>query len=214
MTTTKPRVQNITRAFRAASTADRAEGLFWYNRAWNLALELDPINPKRAVAVMAVLSPRVRWDRNMYLARKAYAMHGAAFLHSSWGMPNPFRSPQMFSVGFGCLGNSAQKAFRILAGEDIFTVMSGEKVNAFYNNICGDDDYVTVDRHAIDIAVGKVLDDNARAKAIAGKDGYSTVAKMYVSAAKILSREYGFYITPPQVQAVTWVYWRRNKGVA
>ena len=205
----KPRVQNITAAFRAASTSERAEGINWYGRALNLATELDPADPARGAAVIAVLSPMLSWPRNMLLARQAYAM-SAGYV----GVGNPFASPEMQALNLGCLKKNATKAFRILAGIPAETVVSGEKVTSFYSNILGVAENVTVDRHAIDIACGKPLSDAERSKVIGGKAGYDNVAAMYRRAAEILSSEMKFYITPAQVQAVTWVYWRRNKAVA
>lgn len=208
----KPRTQNITAAFRAAATADKSDGITWYSRALDLARELDPNNIERGAAVIAVLSPQLSWPRNIILARKVYAMHGAAYL----GTPNPFLSPVMASAGFGCLPRNAVKAFQIVAGGDIATIVSGPKVTSFFANIIAPEavESVTVDRHAIDIAVGSALSDNERARAIAGKDGYRRIAKMYVSAAGILSKEMGIHLTPNQVQAVTWVYWRKNHALA
>lgn len=211
-TGTMMRTQNITATFRAAPTADKADGITWYSRALDLARELDPHNVRRGCAVIAVLSPMLSWPRNMQLARKAYAMHGAAYL----GMVNPFLSPDMAVVGFGCLNKNAHKAFSILAGGDIDKIVSGPKVTSFFANIIAPDaiESVTIDRHAIDIAMGRAMSDSERAKAIAGKDGYKRIAKMYVSAATILSREIGVSLTPNQVQAVTWVYWRKTHAQA
>src|SRR6478609_7392175 len=51
-------------------------------------------------------------------------------------------------------------------GEVRLDVLSGEKVRSFYLNIMGESDSlesVTVDRHAIDIAVGRVLTNAERA---------------------------------------------------
>jgi hypothetical protein len=71
----------------------------------------------------------------------------------------------------------------------------------------GDDsiDAVTIDRHAIDVACGVVQSDTDRALAIRGKAGYRKIADMYVEAASIIGG-----ITPAQLQAIVWVYWRRS----
>jgi hypothetical protein len=205
------RTQNVTKAFRAASTADRADGVTWYPRARALARELDPADPVRGAAVIAVLSPMLAWPRNVKLAREAYAI-----MRPYLGTVHPFASPAMLASRLGCLRGSATKAFRILAGEAPENVVGGQKVTSFFNNIVDPaaDPGVTVDRHAIDIAFGKVMSDDERSKAIAGKNGYDNLAKLYKNASKVLSKELGVYITPNQVQAVTWVYWRRNMAKA
>lgn len=205
-----PNTQNIVYAFHAASTEDKSQGITWYPQAMSLARELDPADPVRAAAVLAVLSPLKSWRINMRLARFAYGMYSMAPV----GRPHPIASPDVLALSMPCFKRNAAKAFRILAGEPIEQNVKGDKVERFFSNITGDHKNVTVDRHAIDIACGKVLSDGERAKVIAGKNGYANVARKYVSAARILSRELGVYITPPQVQAVTWVYWRKNQAQA
>ena len=205
-----PNTKNICATFRSASSEDKSVGITWYAEAMSLACELDPIMPERAAAVLAVLSPLKSWRMNMRLARQAYGMYSMFPV----GKPHPLASPEMLALSLGAFRRNGAKAFRILNGEPIDQNVKGDKVSRFYSNIVGDMNNVTVDRHAIDIACGKVLSDSERSKVIAGKNGYSNVARKYVSAARILSREMGVYITPPQVQAVTWVYWRKNHAQA
>lgn len=206
----KPSVKNIVDTFRLAPAEDKSQGLLWYPEAMALARELDPARPERAAAVLAVLSPLKSWPINMRLARQAYGMHSFGRV----GMPNPIASPAILALSLGCFKRNGEKAFRILAGEPIENCVKGDKVERFYSNILGNMDNVTIDRHAIDIACGKVLTDGERSKVIAGKNGYHNVAKMYVKAAKAISAEMGFYVSPPQVQAVSWVYWRKAKAKA
>lgn len=190
----KTSTRNITRTFRNATDADRAAGREWYARAHALAVELDPENPRRGAAVIAVLSPMLSWPRNVQLARDAYA-----------GRP------------LGCLSRNADKARRILAGEAPETVVSGSKVTAFWQTIADPTNLnapVTVDRHAVDIAAGRPLDDTARAALLSGKARYEAIADLYRRAAKILSRETGEHWTAHEVQAVTWTYWRRTTAQA
>lgn len=186
--------RNVTRAFRAATDDDRSAGREWYARAHALAVELDPADPRRGAAVIAVLSPMASWPRNVQLARDAYA-----------GRP------------IGCLGRNADKARRILSGEDPDSVVSGDKVRAFWQTIAdpsATDVPVTIDRHALDIAAGRVLDDATRGAHLRRKGAYAAAGEAYRRAARILSRETGEEWTAPAVQAVTWTYWRRERAQA
>jgi len=188
----KVSIRNITRVYRASTPDDRVEGRRWYATARQLAESLDPENPVRAAAVIAVLSPQLSWRRNVVEAQNAYA-------------GRPIRT----------LGRSADKARRILAGEDPEDVVSGPKVRAFWRTIVdpADPRAVVIDRHAIDIAAGRILGDRVRGNYLARAGAYDTVCDSYRRAARILSREDNSDISPAAVQATTWVYWRRERAL-
>lgn len=186
---TTPRVQNITRAFRAASQADTLSGMDWYARARRLSEKLDPENPSRAAGVIAAMSPLMSWPQNVKQAQNVYA-----------------------GIGAKGLSKNVAKAHAIYAGGNPEEILGGSKVRSFFTNIMYPENGtpVTVDRHAIDIACGKVQSDTERNSVIKGKAGYQKIADMYRRAAVILSKEYGVPILPQQVQAVTWVSWRNT----
>jgi len=185
--------RNITRTFRAATPSDRETGVGWYTAAHRVAAALDPRDPIRAAAVIAVLSPLLPWPRNVTEARNAYT-------------GGPIRA----------LGPNARKALRIVAGEDPEFIVSGPKVRAFWRTIAdpAEPQAVVVDRHAIDVAAGRVLGDRVRSTYVARAGAYDAVSEMYRRAARRLSREHGLLFTPATVQAITWVYWRREHAVA
>lgn len=193
-------VANVVRAFRSATVADLSEGTDWYRRAHALAVELDPRCPRRAAAVLAVLSPMMSWKRNAELARQAYYLAGTTTNRAA------------IADGLACLKGNAVKAARILTGDDPDAVVSGPKVRAFWLAICdpSNAEAIVVDRHAVDVAVGRVTDDETRGKLLAGRRRYGQVAECYRQAAVKLSALLGRTITPVEVQAVTWVYWRRT----
>lgn len=181
---------NILAAYVKASDADISDGIEWYARALELARELDPTNVRRAVGIIAVLSPMTSWPQNVVKARQVYAT-GATY-----GTKD--------SVG---------KAIRIFNGENPDNVVSGPKVTSFYHNILGDNARVTIDRHAIDVAYGKVQTDSERANAVKttkARDGYGMIRDAYNHVANIISEETGKIVTGAQMQAIVWVYWRRN----
>ena len=185
MTNTTPHTNHILAAYMRSSDADRADGLAWYDNARTLASVLSPNDIARGAGVIAALSPMTSWPLNVK------------------------RATEVFDTGTTKgLTRNVDKAVRIYNGESPLSVLSGDKVRAFYLNIMGVHtvDAVTVDRHAIDVACGNVLSDTERAAAIRGKAGYGKVASMYVEAASVI----GGGITPAQLQAVVWVYWRRN----
>lgn len=180
--------RNITRAFRAASHRDLLDGMDWYSRANTFAHTLDPDNPSRAAGVIASLSPLTAWPLNVRYSTAVYEN-------------TPFRT----------LGTNMRSAFDIFNGANPEIRLRGPKVRAFYFTIADPlhPDAVTVDRHAVDIAYGHVTPNNGKERSLS-KTEYRRIADMYIRAAKIISSEYARVILPHQVQAVTWVYWRRN----
>lgn len=188
-----PSTRNITKIFRQTSTDDRIEGLGWYATAREVAAQLDPADPARGAAVLAVLSPRTSWPQNVKLAQDAYAGRKV-----------------------GALGANVRKAARILDGEDPADVVTGDKVRAFWLTIVDPSDprAVVVDRHAFDVACDQVTDDATRGRYLGRVGKYAELADLYRRAAKIISKETGQSWTPAAVQATTWVYWRRERAAA
>lgn len=182
----RPRTSNILSVFSQATVAELDEGLNWYREAHGLASRLDAAKPSRAAGVIAALSPITPWERNIHLAIRAFEDGEAS----------------------GTLGRNVEKANRILNGEDPLDVLSGHKVRAFYSCIAHPETSKTVciDRHAFDVAHGKVTNDPTR-NVLRSAKHYDTVARAYVRAAD----ELGY--SAPAVQSVTWIVWRRLKGL-
>lgn len=215
----RPTTPNVLRIFRAATPDEIADGREWYRRARLLAEELAAAewqrgnvpgdergDVDRAAAVIAVLSPRQSWDRNVTLARQAYTQ--AIYRRTS-----PESTRATIVEYLPTLGRQREQVARLLVDrDDPDDVVRGPKVRAFWHTIAHPDDprAVVVDRHAIDVACGAVLDDARRGKLVGRKGGYDTLAACYVRAAKQLNSE-GTEppITPAEVQAVTWHVWRR-----
>lgn len=111
---------------RIPQLAKRGEsGRDWYATAY-IALRTEAsaleISVDRFAGIVAVLSPRLPWDRNI-----AYATH---LVRSGW---------------CPALGRSVGKALRIRAGEPSLSVLSGPKVRAFYRALLGDPDACVLD---------------------------------------------------------------------
>lgn len=188
----KPNAARIVEVWRQATVSELAEGMAWYADAHALAVKLDPANPRQAAGVIASLSPMLSWGQNVNLAVRAYADGKAS----------------------GALFSNVAKADRMLAGEAPETVLGGKKVIAFYGAIADPaSDCVVIDRHAFDIAVGRVTNNVSRG-ALGRKGVYETFASAYVRAAKAISKDTGMDVSASQVQAVTWCTWRRLKGLA
>jgi hypothetical protein len=188
-------VANILNVLNQATDAEYDAGRNWYREANELAWDLSThADVGSAAGVIAALSPRMPWGRNKELAVRAFADGRAS----------------------GTLGNSVRAADRILAGEDPLDVLKGDKVRSFYLNILGDTDAVTVDRHALEVYLGKRFADKDRPAV--GKRLYREVSDAYRTAASrpfaqsLTYADTGFAVgdlTPRDVQAITWLVWRR-----
>jgi len=187
-----PNSARIVDVWRQATVAELVEGMDWYRDANALAVRLSPADPAAAAGVIAALSPMMSWGQNIILAERAYADGKAS----------------------GALFSNVAKANRILAGERPEDVLGGDKVRAFYGVIADPtSDAVVVDRHAFDIAVGRVTNNESR-QALGRKGVYAKFESAYVRAAKVIASETGMDVSASQVQAVTWTVWRRLKGLA
>lgn len=175
---------NILSVFDSAALGDLASGMFWYADAHALANELSPGDVWRGAGVIAAFSPVCPWDRNVMLAREAFRTGNAT----------------------GHTKAMCGQAQRILDGEHTLDVLNGDKVRAFASAIAtnGKSDVATIDRHAYDIAMGKVFADKERK---IGRRVFREMSAAYNEAARLRS------IETAEMQAVTWVVWRKMKGV-
>lgn len=175
-----------------ATAEERDHGINWYRTAHALARRLDPVRPELAAGVIAALSPMMDWDRNVMLAIRAYE-DGAAS---------------------GALFGNVAKANAIMAGAEPLEVLGGKKVRNFFAAIADpeSDEAVCIDRHAFDVAMGRVTNDKTRT-ALARVGVYEEFQTAYIRAAATLTKQTGDHYTPAMVQAVTWVTWRRLKGL-
>jgi hypothetical protein len=171
-----------------ATAQDLANGLAWYDRARDEALRMAYMpgcgSVKHAAGVIAALSPRCQWASNVTAAER---------------MIRAAATRDLEPVTAGTLSNRA-KAWRIACGEDPELVLSGPKVRAFYANIMGDRDAVTVDVWA--------------ARAAEGRDWpHAPVKRRYrllVETYRRAGERRGMH--PRDAQAAVWTVYRRLHG--
>jgi hypothetical protein len=206
MTKPKPRAnsRHIVGMLGLASVADIEQGKNWYQRAYDLSVKLIhayPVTLGQAIGVIAALSPNNKWERNCQDAEsiiKAYTS-GA--------------DPRLVKV---CTyNNNKEKAIKILEmespdSEAIQEILSGQKVVAFYRCISGYKDTVCVDGHAYAIWLGERVP-TTQTPSI-GKALYAAITRSYILASEKSDEIVGRYLTPAEVQAITWVTYRRLLG--
>lgn len=149
-------VRRIVRTFDRATAADVESGARWYDEAGTLAASLmsDDTTLEQAAAVIAALSPRTTWSRNVAGAT-------LLLLHNEV-MP-------------GLIGRNVETA--TAAWHLGLEALKGPKTNAFARNIMGDREAVTVDVWAMRVAD---LDE----RLLGRKGAYDIVADAYRAAAR------------------------------
>ena len=197
---TRTNIDNIKAIYQLATLTEKQDGINWYPAAKAIAVSLADrhgVTAAQAIGVIAALSPRNRWERNVQDADAlitAYKAGGA-------------EQAQLTKV---CTFSSNKaKAIKILeSGLEVLPtaleILSGPKLREFASCIAGLDD-VCIDGHAYCIwaANRTVLAD---VPAIGVKLRREIKAD-YQAAADELG------ITPSACQAITWCAWRRIHGV-
>jgi hypothetical protein len=192
---------NIFAIYQLASVADIQEGKFWYATACHICLDLAKkysISQAQAAGVVAALSPRNKWERNILDAENLIAAYKAAGVDGC------------NSVKVCTFSKNKAKAIRILedtslSENTILDILSGPKLQEFYTCISGVEDEVCIDGHAYSIwSGGRITLANIPS---IGKKLRAQIKEDYRQAAK----EAGIYSY--QMQAITWCVWRRIHGV-
>ena len=179
--------KNINMILFQATDEERAKGERWYANAGFIASGMGAeygYTKAQACGIIAALSPRTEWHQNLLIAER-------------------------FMRGEECIrqtGNNLEKAARIAEESEpeviaaILFGRGGRKVEAFYYNLTGDHTYVTIDRHAFDLALQsdewKTLTPSR----------HSALVMAYTAVAE------ANHLQVCQVQAITWLTWRRMKG--
>lgn len=177
-------VNNILRVFHQATADDIHHGLTWYGTARDEAREMHD-NLSLSAGVIAALSPGMRWEFNILAAHALIAGESIDGYAVRWYA-------------------NVRKAKRIIKGESPFDVLRGPKVRAFYQCIMNplDREPVCIDSHAYSIWLGHRIV-SADVPLLTRHKRYETIADHYREAAHVVSS------VPSQMQAITWVTWRR-----
>ena len=196
-------IDNIIKIYKLATPEEKRNGIVWYANAYSdcnrIAIDLSvPVHI--VTGVVAALSPNNKWDRNVTNARELIQ----AFVNGDG----------MDSVKVSTYHTMKNKAWSILEKmpdyEGVIVLLNGQKIVSFYRNIMGDDT-CTVDGHAKNIYYGErhgLTDDRTNV----GKKEYKTISDAYVKAGKRV-RVNGRSLKAFEIQAITWVVWRRIHNI-
>lgn len=177
-------VNNILKIWNLTSDADRYD---WYNEALTFAktFTANELEVNKFCGLIACFSPLKTWEQNKKLAADFWYTGNCGHMES-------FKS----------------KGRQILASQgtekEILKILKGAKISSFYLNIRYPDKAIslTIDRHALAIALGRNIGD--REYAMTAKQ-YKFFSDCYRHAAAKVN------VNPLIMQSATWVIWRRIK---
>lgn len=200
---TKRNQKHIQAILDLASVADQVEGGSWYERANQAAYRLidqyEKITFAQAAGVIAALSPRNKWDRNLIDAENLIAAFVTAGTEAA---------AEIKVCTFGSNKNKALKILELPLGSDladVLKILNGPKLREFASCIAGQDD-VCIDGHAYSVWFGCRVPLKDVPKI--GVKLRREIKADYLAVAKRNNLK-GF-----EVQAITWVAHRRLYGVA
>ena len=195
MITTK----NIIAIYKLANPSEIKHGLTWYVNAntdcMKIANKLElPLHI--VIGVVSALSPNNKWERNIINAQDLCT----AFMNGQ----------DMDSIKVSTYHKMKQKAWHILetmpSYDETITILNGKKIVSFFRNISGDETDITIDGHARNIYYNDrqgLTTPNTNIK----KNEYLDIQKAYLRASKKLG------VKAYELQAITWVAWRRIHGI-
>ena len=195
MITTK----NIIAIYKLANASEIKHGLTWYVNAntdcMRIANTLElPLHI--VIGVVSALSPNNKWERNIVNAED---------------LCNAFINGQdMDSIKVSTYHKMKEKAWSILQSmpsyDETINILNGKKIVSFFRNISGDETDITIDGHARNIYYNDrqgLTTPNTNIK----KNEYLDIQKAYLRASKKLG------VKAYELQAITWVAWRRIHGI-
>ena len=181
---------NILKVYKVRVNSEQND---WYREAHQFGVEVSSflksfknydVTVNQVLGIVSALSPLKEWEKNKEIAVD-FILTGDC----------------------GHMGANKRKARQILdcdgSDDKILEILSGPKTSRFYMNMMYPDGTgVTVDRHAIAIAIGRTATNKEQALT---PKAYTFIEKCYIMTAETLG------LDPLHLQSITWQAWKRIK---
>jgi len=190
---------NIKAVYDLSTIKEREDGRLWYPQALKIARGLAAryrVSLECSAGVLAALSPRNKWTRNCTDCEAMISLFKA----------DPESAADYKACTFGA---NKKKALRILTenpikSERVLEILSGPKLKEFYSCIMGLPE-ICIDGHAFSLWDG-------------GRITLAKIPSIGVKLRREIKKDYESVATDlnipgSELQAVTWVTWRRIHGV-
>jgi hypothetical protein len=186
-----------------SNTLDRQMGAQWYHNAYMVCVTLGEkygFCPNTVAGVIAALSPNNKWDQNV---------EDAETMLRAYCYEIPFENVKVSTYSIN--KDKARTIIELQLDSDqyIEKVLRGNKTIAFYNCIAkdGNSDTPCIDGHAYNIWNGSVS--NLKEVPSMSDKTFLLIQDAYRDAAKLISSVTEKYHSAAQIQAITWVAYRR-----
>ena len=195
---------NIIKTYKQSNQSELND---WYQEAHDFGCDVSAMFkgvPKRKVlGIVSALSPLKEWNKNKELAVDLISTGNAGHMKR-----NVQKARDILALkGSGIYCNHDE----FLGYNDAITIdfkirqiLNGEKTKAFYTNMTYPRGKgVTVDRHAIAIAIGRTATDKEQS---ISKQVYTFIENCYIMTSETLN------LAPLHLQSITWQTWKRVKA--
>ena len=206
-------IENIKGVYYLSKASERKHGENWYKIANNsckdIAIKVQ-MHSAIVVGVLAALSPNNKWERNIIDTENICMAYFSDI---------PFEEIKV------CTYNAnKEKAIKILGilesgssdlENDIRTILNGNKVKAFFDCIYKhgtNTSTVCIDGHAKAIYIGEKFALSSNSSNVTDKQ-YRVISEAYIQATREINKAEKTSYLPYQIQAITWVAWRRMHNI-
>ena len=190
-------VENIIAVYNAViaqlSSSELVNAANWYPIAHKWCADVASaygLTVSQVAGITAAMSPQISWDKNK--------------LQTILLIQKMRNNEEL--TGLMAYKVNVNKAARIYNGENALDVLGGKKVRSFYGNLMLDDSTVTIDRHALHIALYGTANEEKSGSITPTDKLYDIAQNAYATAAKILG------VTPYSLQSITWTYKAQSGG--
>jgi hypothetical protein len=197
--------RNIKAIYKLATAAERINGSVWYPIARDIAQTLAGeygVRLNAVIGVIAALSPRNKWSRNVVDAENLITAYIADPESAATVKVCTFGANKVKAIA--CLKLDAERGDDGVHFSEILAILSGPKLREFASCIAGLDE-VCIDGHAYCIWTG-------------GRTSLKDVPAIGVKLRRQIKQDYrvaaaDLGLTPSACQAITWCTWRRIHGI-
>ena len=180
----------------------------WYQEAHDFSIEVSGmfknVGKRQVLGIISALSPLKEWNKNKELAVDLILTGTCG--HMKRNIQKARDILALKGSGIYCNHDEFLNYNDAMALDfKIRQILNGEKTKAFYSNMTyPKGNGVTIDRHAIAIAIGRNATDKEQA---ISKQVYTFIENCYIMVAETLG------LAPLHLQSITWQTWKRIKTV-
>ena len=188
---------NIIKTYKQSNQSELND---WYQEAHDFGIEVskmfDNVSKRQVLGIISALSPLKEWNKNKELAVDLILTGNCGHMKR-----NVQKARDILALNGYCdkYSDAMTLDFKIRQ------ILNGEKTKAFYTNMAYPKGKgVTIDRHAIAIAIGRNATDKEQA---ISKQVYTFIENCYIMTSETLG------LAPLHLQSITWQTWKRIKTV-